>query len=744
MRGPVAQSSAAVLALASGVTAASSSTTATPTTDAPCAVVSAAWASQIAAAPSGTPTVDAKVAYECLNSVPVAKAEALRFVDELVPYLEWQSDTAWKKDPPAGYFYPGYDMFGELAAVRAGIAADKYESEYAWQADIYMRVTGPGHDGHLYVYSDVLTNALEFARPFALVSVSADGQSTPEIKVYDDVMNSPDTASTITKINGKDAATFIEDAIFAVSGNQDKDSAYNSMFYEKAFAATKGTGYFKQGGRTRYVYPGPETSFTFANGTELELPNSALIKGNWTGVVDGKSFFATFAPYSDPTKASQTPTATPTPLPPVVTPTGVPGYPKPVIVSSDFAVSGYFLDDKPGFEDVAVLAMLSFSPGDPAEFQRVVETFFDKAVAAGKKKLVVDVQVNGGGYIFQGYDTFRQIFPDIQQEGTGRWRYSPGFEAVSKVFAKNCEGFDPWTASDELIQQCESVYNWEYDYNRSNKNFTSYEDKFPPTHFKGDNYTELMQWNFDNTIDTINSTYGIGYDITGYGTRKNYTTRPFGGPENIVVLFDGYCASTCTLFSQFMKHDAGVPFIAMGGRPGVQDKIQGVGGVKGSQSYSFSSVWSYAQLARKHTEDAALIKELDRLTMYPFARASNAGVNVKDEILREHWDDGTPAQFVAEYADCRLFWKADMHKDITNLWTAAADAAFKGGNESESVAEGRIAPFGKPRFTIPKARPVPMRVPVGQSVVKRQAEEQKAPGEKSWVFMANQHMVADN
>ncbi|KAK8008168.1 pyridine nucleotide-disulfide oxidoreductase family protein [Apiospora marii] len=770
MRGPVAQSSAAVLALASGVTAATSasasyhataSTSATPTSaTAACAVVSAAWASQVAASPSATPTVEAKVAYECLNSVPVAKAEALRFVDGLVPYLEWQSDTAWKKDPPASYFYPPHDMWAKLASVRAGIESDKYESEYAWQADMYLRVFGPGHDGHLYVYSDVLTNALEFARPFALVSVSADGSATPEIKVYEDVMTSPDTASTITKINGQDAATFIEDAIFAVSGNQDKDSAYNSMFYEKAFAASKGTGYFKQGGRTRYVYPGAATSFVFANGTELELPNSALIKGNWTGVVDGASFFAQFAPYAKSSSSSPPPTSTSS-APAVATPTGVPGYPKPVIVSSDTVVSGYFLD-QPGFEDVAVLSMLSFSPENPAEFQRVVESFFDKAVAAGKKKLVVDVQVNGGGYIFQGYDTFRQIFPDIEQEGTGRWRYSPGFEAVSKVFAKNCEGFDPYTAPDELIQQCESVYNWQYDYDRDNKNFTSYEDKFPPAESKGDPYTELMQWNFDNPLDTINQTYGIGYDITGYGTRKNYTSRPFGGPENIVVLFDGYCASTCTLFSQFMKHDAGVQFIAMGGRPSVQDKIQGVGGVKGSQSYSFSSVYSYTQLARKHTSDPELVKQLDRFTPYAFARTSNAGINVKDEILRENWDDGTPAQFVAEYADCRLFWQADMHRDITNLWTAAATAAFKGGKcafgaidhsastktaaRSESETTNRIAPFGKPRFTIPKARPVPMRVPVGQSVVKRQAEAeaQKAPGEKSWVFMANQHMVADN
>ncbi|KAK8104794.1 pyridine nucleotide-disulfide oxidoreductase family protein [Apiospora kogelbergensis] len=723
-----------------------------------CAAVSAAWASQVAATPSATPTVAAKVAYACLNSVPVAKEAALKFIDELAPYLEWQSDTDWKKDPPATYFYPGYDMWAELASVRAGVVADKYKSEYAWQADMYLRVFGPAHDGHLYLYSDVLTNGLEWARPFALVSVSEDGMATPEVKVYEDVMSSPETASTLTKINGKDAVAYLEDAIFAVSGNQDKDSAYNSLFYEKAFAASKGTGYFKQGGRTRFVYPGETTTFGFANGTERELANSALVKGNWTGVVDGASFFKKFAPNADPAVAAPTPAAPSTPAPGAATPTGVPGYPKPVIVSSDAVVSGYFLD-QPGFEDVAVLSMLSFSPASPVEFQTVVQEFFDKAVAAGKKKLVVDVQVNGGGYIFQGYDTFRQIFPDIEQEGTGHWRYSPGFEAVSKVFSKNCEGYDPYTAPDELIQQCEGVYNWGYDYNRDNKNFTSFKDKFPPAEFKNDKYTELIQWNFDNPLDTVNSTYGIGYDITGYGARKNFT-RPFGGPENIVVLFDGYCASTCTLFSQFMKHDAGVQFIAMGGRPSVQGPIQGVGGVKGSQSYSFSNVYTYTQLAKKHTTDAALVKELDRFTTYPISRASNAGVNVKNEILRQNWDDGTPAQFVAEYADCRLFWKADMHKDITNLWTAAAAAAFKGGKcafgaidhsakkaaaRSESESE-RPAMFSKPRFTLPthNKAPVPLRVPVAQSVVRRQAAEEKAPADKSWVFMANQHMVADN
>ncbi|KAF4839151.1 Peptidase S41 family protein ustP [Colletotrichum tropicale] len=724
--------------------AATSTTTSVGTpTGAACSAVSASWAAQLAA--TATPTVEAKLAYDCINSAPLNKAAALKFIDELKPYLEWQSDLAFLKDPPADYFFPPHDLFGALEKVRAGIEADQYPNEYSWQQDMFINVFGPGHDGHLYVYSDILTNAIEWQRPYGLVSISEDGSSTPVIKIYEDIISTPDTASALKLINGVDAVKFIEDLIFKVTGNQDADSAYNSMFYEKAYGAVGGTGYFKRGGRTRYVYPGEATSFTFENGTSVELSNVARLKGNWTGVVDGTTFFKKFAPGAVAAKeAAPTTSATPTSsAAPAATPTGVPGYPAPVIISSDEIVSGYFID-QPGFEDVAVLAMLSFSPEDPPEFQRVVQDFFAAAVRAGKTKLVVDVQVNGGGYIFQGYDTFRQIFPDIVQEGTGHWRYSPGFKAVSEVFSKNCEGYDPETASDELIQQCEAVYNWGYDLDRNLDKFTSYSDKFPPAVYKNDQYTDLIQWDFNNPLDTTNTTYGIGYDITGYGSRKNFT-RPFGGPENIVLLFDGYCASTCTLFSQFMKWDAGVKSIAMGGRPEIKGKIQGVGGVKGSQSYGFSSVYGYTQLAKENTEDPVLIAELDRFTTYVTSRSSAAGVNVKDEILRQNWDDGTPAQFIAEYSDCRLFWEASMHTDITNLWKAAATAAFKGGkcafggidyastgSATKRTAE-RPAPFNRPRIGIPKG--VPKRVPVAKRDV-------DAP--KPWTFEANQLMVTEN
>ncbi|KAI0111034.1 hypothetical protein F4776DRAFT_358461 [Hypoxylon sp. NC0597] len=716
-------------------------TTATPTTTEPCAIVSAEWASQIGA--TATPTIEASIAYECLNSVPIDKDGALKYIDELAPYVEWQSDTVYKKNPPPDYFYPPTDIWATISEVTADITADKYPNEYAWQADLYKRLFGPAHDGHFVVYSDALSAAVEWQRPFALVSISEEGPdgSAPVIKIYDDVVSGVETASIVKLINGVDAATYIEDWINQAGGNQDVDAAYNSMFFEKAFvAANNNQGYFQTGGRVRYIYPGNFTSFTFENGTVLDLPNIARLKGSWRTVTDGPSFFRRFCSGATSNSIASSATTTQSATATLAATSGVPvvGYPDPVIVSSDSSISGYFID-QPGFEDVAVLVMLSFEPDDPVEFQRVAQDFYAAAVEAGKKKLVVDVQANGGGYIFLGYDGFRQLFPDIVQEGLGRWRQHPGFAAVSQVFSDISADFDPNTASADVINAYESVFNWRYDLNITNGNFTSYEDKFAPHEFGGDNYTNLMQWNFNDPLSTSNSTFGFGTDITGYRSRQNFT-RPFGGPENVVLLLDGYCASTCTLFSEFLRSNAGVKSVAMGGRPTKEGRIQGVGGVKGSQSYSFANVYSQAQTARGFTNDSAIIETLDKYTTYVIDRSTAASLNVKDQILHGNIEDGIPAQFVVEESDCRLWWTAPMITDITELWKAAATAAFKGGEcaygaidyptdaTTTKRAASAPAPFGKPRFTIPKKIGT-LAPPSKRDVV-----------QKSQAFMANQFM----
>lgn len=64
---------------------------AVPSPTQPCAVASAAYASQIAASPSAVPRIRASIAHDCLLSVPLGKEAAIELVDSIEPYLEWQS-----------------------------------------------------------------------------------------------------------------------------------------------------------------------------------------------------------------------------------------------------------------------------------------------------------------------------------------------------------------------------------------------------------------------------------------------------------------------------------------------------------------------------------------------------------------------------------------------------------------------------------------------------------------------------
>lgn len=372
-----ARISSACSCIAPSTTSASSITSAGAT--GACALVSSSSSAQRALSPAATPTVAAQLAHDCLNSVPLNKTAAIELVDAIEPYLEWQSDSAWKRDPPADYFYPPHDIFAYLASVKKNLQNDKYANEYEFQEDLYQ-VFARAHDGHFIMYPDALTRAFQWGRKISLVSISEDGTSIPQIKIYEDVISSPSTAAVVTQINGIDAATYVGDFAYTASFNQDADAAYNSMFYEKAFvAAVVSNGYFSGGGRVRYIYPGASTTFTFENGTTLTLDNIAQVKGNFAGVVDGSSFYQQFCTALTGTTGDVAAIATTE----AATPPGAVaiGYPTPVVITNDSIVSGYYLDGV-GYEDVAVIALLAFENESPLEFQQVAQQFFADAKAA--------------------------------------------------------------------------------------------------------------------------------------------------------------------------------------------------------------------------------------------------------------------------------------------------------------------------------------------------------------------------
>lgn len=627
-----------------------------------------------------TPTVAATLAHDCLNSIPLNKDGAIALVDAIEPYLEWQSDSPYKADPPKDYYYPGYDIFAALVKVRNNLVADTYANEYEFQSDLYQTVFGPGHDGHFVFYPDALTKVFEWRRQLSLVSISEDGSSLPVIKIYEDVVNHPEKASVLKKINGVDAEKYVLDTINKAGYNQDVDGAYNSMFFEKAtYAVNNVKGYFSSGGRIRYIYQGPNTTFTFENGTTLTLENKAAVKANMSGVTDGASYFQKFCNAS--TAAVDEVVAE---IAAASDAAAVPGYPAPVISTEDGIVSGYYLSGT-GLDDVAVLALLAFENESPSEFQSVARDFIREAKAAGKTKLVVDFQANGGGYILQGYDFFRQLFPHIQEDGFSRWRENDGFLATAHIYSDAVANLNPYTSSDEdLINAYESWFNYRYDLNLTLQPFKTFEDKYAPHIYKNTPYSNLMRWNLSDPLTTVNDTFGMGMEITGYGTLAN-EAQPFAA-EDIIILYDGVCASTCTIAAEFLRLQGGVKSVAMGGRP-FHGPIQGVGGIKGSQSLSFSSIYSYTQYAQQLGGTPEQKAALAKYTNLPMRRSSSSGVNARDSILPDNVDDGTPSQYIVEEADCRLYWTTEMVNDVTAVWKAAANAAFNGG----TCAYGGIA-----------------------------------------------------
>jgi hypothetical protein len=430
-------------------------------------------------------------------------------------------------------------------------------------------------------------------------------------------------------------------------------------------------------GRYGFFYPGPNTTLTFANGSTAVFETKARVPGNFTGVTDGESAFQKFCTNPASTAGAPDPVPTFKPGDPLNSTVVAKGFPKPQVISSDLVAAGYYLKSAAN-SDVGVLSFNSFEPNTPAEFQAVVQTMLADMKRDGKTKLIVDLQGNGGGVILNGFDTFRQLFPQTQDVMYARQRVQPAYLALANISSSRAANFSATSSDANTISISENHYNFRFDLDQNRKQFPTFESKFGPESLSMDNFTELQQWNWDDPILTINDTTGAGMDVTGYGTRKNFTQQPFPA-ENIVMLYDGVCASTCTLFSELMRVQGKVKSIALGGRPSSK-QIQGIGGVKGSQSLSFDSFFSISQFFLETEPNSTFTTILAELSDLPQNRSIDNGINFSDHILEANIKDGVPAQYINEPADCRMFFTPKMVQPggVEEMWEQAANVAWRG------------------------------------------------------------------
>lgn len=333
---------------------------------------------------------------------------------------------------------------------------------------------------------------------------------------------------------------------------QDADAIYNQMFFSLPSNFQGGANNF-YAGAWQLGFDNDTTTYTFANGSDVTLDNYASTSVDFTGITSGTALFREVE--VDPTTDVTTlltrrdlefdPTFEKQHVKKRQTSSSdeMPGYPTPVVVHpEDPYVAGFIL---PG--DVAVLTMSAFisnnetSTTSQENMQLVISTLLAKARTAGSKKLIIDLSANGGGSVFSGYDAFKQFFPAIVPFGGSRMRTNPFVDFMGDVFSTagiyNETIRPPWQIQSALDKDLNKYSSWSA--------------MGGPNKIYGDNFLGITRANLSDPLMTGD------FSVYGYQNQPKIPAQVFA-PENIVVIYDGGCGSTCAIFAEFMKTQGGV------------------------------------------------------------------------------------------------------------------------------------------------------------------------------------------
>lgn len=463
----------------------------------------------------------------------------------------------------------------------------------------------------------------------------------------------------------------------------DPDANYNNVLWSPGQISKgdpTGNGSFAIAFRPQ----GSLTKLTFADGTDRNVYTYAASDKNFTGITNGKDFFERFCTgekaspdVSIPTESnpdtttssttSETASSTYISFTSVSTQTTATPlttiFPSPLVLTPDYSLAGYLPDE---LSDTAILQIPTFDPKQyMLDFQNSVRGLLATAQTQGRKKLIVDLRGNGGGSVFLGWDTFLQIFPSIQPFGGANLRSTALLRNITgALFDYHTNPGAQSTTQSPLLQQFQNettyspfkIYN---DLNEANQSWTSAQDFYGPFHRYDDDFTNVIRGNAGNS-------YGQATSVHGYGSNTLPIPQVFQ-PEDVVLLQDGMCGSTCAVFSELMKAQGQVKTIAVGGRK--QDgPMQGVGATKGSEVNTFADIAfasnAAADAANATTKDFLQHELADIVpgALVLSARSSDGkgvSINLRNN-LRQGDDTYTPLQHVYEAADCRFFYTAAM------------------------------------------------------------------------------------
>lgn len=683
--------------------------------------------------------------YACLVTIPFGKDAGLRFIEYYNTTLQFQSTLAYLRYPTAEYQQPAIDVVAELGRVKDKVLADGYQRQLDFEYDIHSIVLAM-HDSHVTLTFGI-TAAFTFACPFDIVSASLDGKALPKPYLKSDIIDARDDGfewqpSPIATINGSPAVEYL--TRFAKQhafGNLEDHTDWNDLFEHPANDIQ---GFYGTLGGQILFYPGNG----FDDGVIIKLENGTTHKSVWLGLLNSLhnpgpletagDFYNYFVLGLEPAaRVEDDNDGGGAPVFDNLDQIEVPedkevwafesedAYPKADIAQANLkiagggVVTGYFQ------EDIGILSLPSFFqyPDEAKEFSAAVQEFITAAEKKKVKKIIIDIQQNRGGTVALAFDTFRRFFPEEPQGLPWSWagsrrRSHPmgdllGTELTDWWNALDEDDFDKWdeAANEFVISTRINAL--------TNKTFNNWREYSPSrgANYRGDRWSNVERYDLfnDQFLYSAFSSENIEDDPYGYG-HNPIKTKQIWTADEIVLLTDGLCSSTCSIFAGMMAQ-AGVRSVVAGGRPET-GPMQAVAGSRGARAYS-SGILDWAMkfvqetLAPDTTQLPNIPENFD--TRDTGMWVHHAGFNLRDEILKPDFDrdpndQHLPRQFQYEAAHCRVFYTVKNIYNMTRLWSDVAKAAWTNPGLCVQGSTGYADLPNQPAVSLP-----PPRLPIHNS-----------------------------
>ncbi|CAK4035021.1 peptidase s41 family [Lecanosticta acicola] len=631
--------------------------------------------------------------FDCLTSVPFNSAVALRYLGYLNQTYQYHATTAFVRNPPTEYRQDAFDFFAALQETVDRVNSQSYHNQYAFETAVQVMIRNL-HDTHAFVYGD--------------------GSELPKLYVYDDLVAQVTTgarASAIANIHGMSAMDYVTSFAQQQSfGMVEPHTDWNQMMCSPA-QDLFGLNSFSEAAP---FYPGDQLTLTFENGSTVEDKWYALFgTPGFTGpLATGGDFYNFFVLGQYPANYNETwddyysnRTSDEAPL----TAGGgdsissnltswngnSPAYPSDTIsyqqdlgLFTDGALTGYFLAES----STAVLSLPTFEQyGDAVDtFSQAVTDFINNATQRKATNVIIDLQQNPGGAVPLAFSTFDSFFPNARPFSGSRMRSHHDANVLGQTFTSKAQtlGSDLSNENAPYVEGSEWTVT-----NRINavtgSNFTSWGQYSGPQNFDGDTFFLVQQYDLSNPT-FVEAAFEVDAEPCFYSRSCN-RSQPWDA-ANIIVLTDGICGSTCSLFVEMMR-ERGVRSVALGGRP-ESGPMQVASGSRGAVSYSGDELHlDYADAIEINATAGASLP-----TQPPDTGIQGiyTGFTLRDQVQK---NQSAPNQVLYLPADCRLYWTFANFYNYTRLWLDVHQAMFVDASLCVTGSRNATAPTTPPPST---------------------------------------------